>query len=568
VLTMDPLIYGRALLTWTPTAANVGSYTAKISATDTGADGLTEPATTDLLFGVTVRAANSAPILDPIGLLEGTENAPLSYTFGASDPDGDALTYTATNLPKGAEFDRATGKLDWTPSPVQSGTFTVGVTVSDGHSASSEDVTIQIAQANRDPVFVPMTAQLGRDRADIRFTVVADDPDGDDLKLSVISGLPEGAAFSEQRGEFSWIPQYDQTGSYTVVFAAQDPNGAEARYAVDIIIADVNRAPVMEVSDRVFLIGEEKSFTLEASDPDGTPLTFSALDLPEGATLDAATGEVSWTPGPGQEGDYYVTFIADDGRDQTRQTIVMRATLEPEKPVVRIELTPSFPAVPGQQVLVQVVADSLSDITGISLYADGNELTLDEFGRTLLTPTRTGKIELAGYAQDADGNIGEQIIDLKVRDPEDRSAPVIFMGEGLNLYQLDGKVDIGGMVEDTNLDFWRLELRSADGTSLIRELASGEEPVGGLLATLDTGTLLNGFYSLRLTAADIGNRYSVKDVRIEVNGTEKPGRFTAVETDVETELGGVPFMLVRRFDSLTGQDRDFGSWSAGYDLDI
>ncbi|MCB2003179.1 MAG: putative Ig domain-containing protein, partial [Rhodoferax sp.] len=64
-----------------------------------------------------------------------------------------------------------------------------------------------------------------------------------------------------------------------------------------------------------------KSFFVDATDPDaGTTLTFSAIDLPEGATLDAATGEFRWTPGPGQAGDHVVILRADDGQALTRQT--------------------------------------------------------------------------------------------------------------------------------------------------------------------------------------------------------------------------------------------------------
>ena len=91
-------------------------------------------------------------------------------------------------------------------------------------------------------------------------------------------------------------------------------------------------------------------FTLLGSDPDtGTVLTYSALGLPEGATLDPQTGAFAWTPGPAQTGDYSVQFSVSDGElidDRSRSCSA--PTISPVLPQVTIELTPSFPAVPGQ----------------------------------------------------------------------------------------------------------------------------------------------------------------------------------------------------------------------------
>ncbi|MCP4967960.1 MAG: hypothetical protein GY926_22335, partial [bacterium] len=568
VLTMDPLIYGRATLEWTPTIGQVGGYTAGVSATDTGNSGLTAEATTLLQFGVTVRTTNAAPILDPVGEISGKENSQLDVIFGASDADGDEMTFSAANLPSGASFNRETGSLSWLPTPTQGGTYSIDITVSDGNKSSTETVLLTIAEENRDPVFIPMLTQLGRDRAEMLFTVVADDADGDPIVLSVVSGLPEGANFNEETGQFQWIPQYEQSGDYVIIFAAQDPVGGSDLLEVTLSIANVNRSPELFSSDRAFLIGEEKSFILEASDPDGDTIVFEALNLPEGALLDANTGEVSWLPGPGQAGDYYVTFIANDGDRKTRQTIVMRASLEPVEPTVRIELTPSFPAVPGQPVLVQVVADSLSDISDITLYVDGVVTTLDEKGRAVVTPDAPGKIQLRATALDFDGVEGEQELVLKVRDPADRMAPTVILDPLLARDAFAGVVDIIGIVADENIDYWQLELMDSITGDVLREIASGETTGDMVLGQIDTGTLINGFYQLRLSAQDIGGRLTRTISDFEVNGTEKTGRYTTTRTDLSVDLGAVTFDLVRRYDSLVSDDADFGSWSAGFDTKI
>src|SRR5690606_8248077 len=130
-------------------------------------------------------------------------------------------------------------------------------------------------------------------------------------------------------------------------------------------------------------------------------------------TLDAVTGELVWTPGPGQAGDYVVTLIVDDGDAKARRSVLFRALLEPLEPVLRLELTPSFPPVPGQQVLVHAVADSLSDITSLRVWLDGEELTLDANGRVSITAGAAGKYELVATATDADGGTKTIVQQLK-----------------------------------------------------------------------------------------------------------------------------------------------------------
>jgi PKD repeat protein len=50
-----------------------------------------------------------------------------------------------------------------------------------------------------------------------------------------------------------------------------------------------------------------------ATDPDGDPITYSAGNLPAGASFDPATQTFSWTPTYRQAGTYTVTFTASDG---------------------------------------------------------------------------------------------------------------------------------------------------------------------------------------------------------------------------------------------------------------
>ncbi|MDH5199087.1 MAG: putative Ig domain-containing protein, partial [Gemmatimonadota bacterium] len=220
-------VYGRALLQWTPSASDTGTYTATVTVTDSGNNGAAAPESDSATFQVVVRGANAAPVLLPTGNRQATEGQLLSFQLQAVDADGDPLTYSAEGLPNGAALDPQTGVFTWTPALNQAGSYLVNVSATDGNAASSDAFTIAVANSNQSPSYVPMIGQLARENAEVRFRVVAADPDADSLALSA-TGLPQGALFVPARGEFVWTPGFDQAGDYLVTFAAQDPAGAVA----------------------------------------------------------------------------------------------------------------------------------------------------------------------------------------------------------------------------------------------------------------------------------------------------------------------------------------------------
>src|SRR3546814_1226530 len=191
------------------------------------------------------RAANAGPRLAPVGDKQATEGAELAFSLRGADADGDTLTFTMDGAPEGASLDRGTGAFRGTPPGKASGSYAVTFNASDGHSSSSETVTIAVADANHAPLFVPAGLQLVREGTNLVFRVVANDPDADPLQLSVVSGLPGGALFVANSGEFQWTPDHDQAGDHVVRIRAIDPSGASDGIEVIVRVADGNRAPVL-----------------------------------------------------------------------------------------------------------------------------------------------------------------------------------------------------------------------------------------------------------------------------------------------------------------------------------
>jgi len=72
--------------------------------------------------------------------------------------------------------------------------------------------------------------------------------------------------------------------------------------------------------------GQTLSFTYVAFDPGGADLTYSLTTGPDGASLNATTGEFQWTPGLDDSGSHTVTVEADNGTEAATTTATITVT--------------------------------------------------------------------------------------------------------------------------------------------------------------------------------------------------------------------------------------------------
>ena len=275
---------------------------------------------------------NQAPSFNPLSPQSVAENSLLSFTVSASDPDGDALTYSASNLPQGATFNASTRTFSWTPTYTQSGNYQVTFAVSDGQLTASQTVGIGVTNVDRAPVFSATAPQSVAENSALSFTVSASDPDNDTLTYSA-SGLPKGATFNASTKTFSWTPSYTQSGNYQVTFTVSDGQ-LTASQTVGIGVTNVDRAPVFSsTAPQSVAENSSLSFTISASDPDNDTLTYSASGLPKGATFNASTRTFAWTPSYTQAGSYNVAFTASDGTLSATQSVAITVTNVDRAPV-------------------------------------------------------------------------------------------------------------------------------------------------------------------------------------------------------------------------------------------
>ncbi len=561
--------YGQATFRWTPNVVDIGSHQVTFRVTDDGNGNSAIRLFAEQTIHFVVRASNRAPTLNAIGNPTVAEGQTLTINLNANDPDDDVLTYSVANLPVGANFDPVNGVLHWTPNVFQRGIYSdITVSAGDGSASVSRNFTIHVSKSNQTPIFVPTANQSGRENAPVKFTLSANDFDGDALTFSASSPLPTGAKLNAATGEFTWTPTFEQQGLYVLHFAVSD-GVATATRDVALEIIDVNRPPTLQAGSRSVLLGETLQFNLVGADPDAnTVLTYDAVGLPAGATLNYTTGAFTWTPTVGQSGSHIVRFSVSDGLITTEQTSELRALVTRPAPTVHVEQTPSFPQVPGQVVQIQVVASSFSAIIERSLKINGQSVALDAQGRTSFLTTAPGHSLLEATVRDADGQVAHTTSVLKVRDPADTLAPTVSLDATLQGLQVSSATDITGQVSDANLDYWRLEMVPLGSdpsiASRVVTLAEGIDPISGKLAQLDPGAFSNGVYRLQLIAQDISGRATANEILLQINSSNKAARYARSDTDLTVHIGGVTLPLVRVYDSLS-QDVD-GTFGFGWRL--
>jgi len=97
--------------------------------------------------------------------------------------------------------------------------------------------------------------------------------------------------------------------------AAASGAGGSGIVLIGYDLSPGDQAPVLNaIGNKSVNEGTALSFTISASDADGDTLTYSASNLPSGATFDPATQTFSWTPGYSQGGVYAdIRFEVSDG---------------------------------------------------------------------------------------------------------------------------------------------------------------------------------------------------------------------------------------------------------------
>ena len=163
-------------------AVGRGTTVVQVSATAAG----TTPSVAWAVFGQTP-TVNLPPVVAAISDTTIGEGQPLAIIIDAEDEDGDELAFSAASLPAGAIL--VENRLTWTPRFDQGDrTYEIQLLVSDGVNQVRIGVNIRVMNVDRPPEIretdPARSVVFGVSGETIRFSVKAQDPDGDDLSFA------------------------------------------------------------------------------------------------------------------------------------------------------------------------------------------------------------------------------------------------------------------------------------------------------------------------------------------------------------------------------------------------
>ena len=157
------------------------------------------------------------------------------------------------------------------------------------------------------------------------YPVVATDQDHDHLLYSLQAG-PAGMVIDNEGGEILWNPQPGTPAQVSVkVRVYEEPLGDFTTQEFTITVTDRNQPPILEpIGNRRTSPGQNVSFALAGSDPEGASVTYFASNLPAGATFDPSSAQFSWTPTTQQTGVYLdLLFGVSDGTRSDKQFVAI-----------------------------------------------------------------------------------------------------------------------------------------------------------------------------------------------------------------------------------------------------
>jgi gliding motility-associated-like protein/uncharacterized repeat protein (TIGR01451 family) len=339
------------------------------------------------------------------------EDVPLTVTvpevlINDTDPDGDPLTVTLIRATtQGSEIVNEEGNFVYVPNANYNGADTFVYRVCDPYGACDTAIAVINITPVNDPPLVNDVNYTGTEDEPLIINVpgliaAGEDPEGDALTASLVTGPDSGTVTVSPDGSFSYTPPPGFNGATTFIFRLCD-NGTPL--LCDTAVATITVTPVNDppagVND-TFTTAEDIRLGVPApgvlgndTDPDGDPLTAAIIRQPSGGGLALTpNGSFIFTPRANFNGATTATYrVCDNDGGCDTATITFQVMPVNDPPVsspanyVGTEDEPLTINAPGMMFNDYDPDGDLLTATLVSGTANG-AVVLDPNGRFTYTP--------------------------------------------------------------------------------------------------------------------------------------------------------------------------------------
>jgi hypothetical protein len=237
--------------------------------------------------------------------------------FANSDGGTLSIASVAATSAKGGAI-TGSGPYQYTPATDYLGIDFFTFVVSDGANTDQGLAVIQVNELQT-PVIDPVPDDQIDDEGDpVSLQINATDPNGDPLTYSAL-GLPGDLSIDPVTGLISGTISYTASKNspydpVTVTVTDTDTNTTSEDFVWTVNHVNVPPQPTTP-PDQVDKEGDTVSLQIQATDPNEDTLTYNAVGLPPGVTINTSTGLISGTilAGASDFSPYSVTVNVDDG---------------------------------------------------------------------------------------------------------------------------------------------------------------------------------------------------------------------------------------------------------------
>ena len=500
----------------------LGTATITVTATDPGA--LTATQT----FAVTV--VNRAPTtvgsigVPPLNVGSGLVSVTIGADSHFSDPDGDALTYTASSS------DTSVATFKWygtslSISAAGAGTATITVTATDpGGLTATQSVSVTVSGgSNTAPTAVgsipAQTLSVGDTDVTVHFDGYFSDPDGDLLLYSATSSNSAVASVMVSASMAIITPV--GAGTATITVTATDPSNLTATQTISVTVnAASNRAPtaVGTIPGQTLTVGgSDATVQLSGyfSDPDGDTLTYNATSSNSAAVSVSVSASMATLSAVATGTATITATVTDPGGLTATQTISVTVNAASNRAPTAVGTIPSQTVPVGGGDATFELSGYFSDPDGDSLLYSGTSsnsaiaTVAVSASIATITPVATGTATITATAIDPGGLTATQSVSVTVSGGSNTAPTAVgtISTQTMTVGGSDTTVQLSSAFSDP------------DGDTLTYSAASSNSAVATVSVSASMATITPvaaGTATITATATDPGNLTATQTFSVTV----------------------------------------------------